>query len=79
MLMDIAPALLNGSPTNITALGNGTALFQANDAIHGKELWVTDGTAAHTPQMDINSGGSGSFPSGFTSLGNGRCCFRPLI
>jgi ELWxxDGT repeat protein len=50
--------------TLITALGNGTAVFQANDGTHGKELWATDGTAAHTSLlMDINNG-STDLPDG---------------
>jgi ELWxxDGT repeat protein len=47
----------SSSPNNLTALGNGTAVFSAKDGTHGIELWVTDGTAANTSLLkDINPG-----------------------
>jgi ELWxxDGT repeat protein len=82
LLKNIAPGAsagvpLNSNPTNFFALGNGKALFQANDAVAGAELWVTDGTAAGTSLLkDIRSGGSGSFPQGFAALGNGLTLFQ---
>ena len=36
------------NPKYITDLGNGKAVFSANDGTHGAELWVTNGTAAGT-------------------------------
>ncbi len=40
--------------------------FEAGDGIHGKELWVTDGTSEGTRMLkDINIGYQGSLPSGF--------------
>ena len=70
---DINPDAGNSSPGNITGLGNGEVLFDANDGTHGVELWITDGTQAGTHLVnDINPGSAGSSPSSFTAL-----CFAP--
>ena len=57
--------------TNLTSLGNGTALFASSDGTgagqHGNELWVTDGTSAGTSMVsDIYPGTNGSNPAQFT-------------
>ena len=76
MLKDINPGTGSSHPKNITALGNGKALFSANDGTHGYELWVTDGTANGTYLVkDINSGSGNSNPRYITSLGNGSALF----
>ena len=78
LLKDIAPASSSSGPANITAIGNGKAVFVAGDDTHGRELWVTDGTAAGTYQVrDINPGGpsSNSWPQSITAIGNGRALF----
>jgi ELWxxDGT repeat protein len=74
----LGSAVPNSSrPYDITALGNGEALFQANDGTHGYELWITDGTAAGTTMLDdINHGAGNSYPSQITSFGNGQVLFR---
>jgi ELWxxDGT repeat protein len=47
---------------------NGALYFAADDGVHGKELWKTDGTASGTVLVkDINPA-SGSFPHGFFAL-----------
>ncbi len=62
---------------NITALGNGKALFSAMDATNGQELWITDGTANGTVLLkDIYAGASNSNPGNITALGNGQAVFR---
>jgi ELWxxDGT repeat protein len=74
---DINPGAGSSNPQNITALGNGKALFSANDGTHGYELWVTNGTAAGTYLVkDINSGSGSSSPKYITSLGNGSALFQ---
>ena len=43
--------------------------FQANDGIHGRELWVSDGTAAGTVMLiDIQQGYPNGSPSYFTIM-----------
>ncbi|MBS1778609.1 MAG: T9SS type A sorting domain-containing protein [Bacteroidetes bacterium] len=70
MLKDINPTGtgISGSsyPEQITAY-NGNIYFTANDAIHGVEMWESDGTTAGTQLLrDINPGPFHSNPRGFT-------------
>ncbi|MBN9070756.1 MAG: hypothetical protein J0H34_03970 [Rhizobiales bacterium] len=54
------------NPVWITPSGDGRVFFAADDGIHGRELWVTDGTDGGTHLVkDINPGinGSGSDPT----------------
>lgn len=58
-------------PGDFVASGR-SILFAADDGIHGRELWQTDGSAAGTTLLaDIRAGGkaSGSNPAGLTALG----------
>ena len=68
---------LSSVPTGFTALGNGRAVFSANDGMAGSELWVTDGTSVGTHLvMDIYAGSTGSNPTSFMALGDGRVTFQ---
>lgn len=50
---------------------NGKALFMGYDAVHGKELWVSDGTEAGTHLLkDIIPGITSSIPYSFLKVGN---------
>ena len=61
--------------SEITALGNGKAIFSADDGVAGEELWITDGTTSGTHIVkDINANG-GSAPGAIASLGNGLAVF----
>ena len=52
--------------TFIAQLPNGKWLFTANDGTHGKELWVTNGTAAGTLILrDIYAGNSSGIATNF--------------
>jgi len=80
LVKDIAPGVdasgrPNGSsPSDFAVLPNGQAVFQARDATHGAELWITDGTSAGTMLVkDISS--SSSYPRDFAVLPNGRAVF----
>ena len=51
-------------------------LFEADDGIHGRELWRTDGTPEGTMMVyDINAGRDNSWPSNFSKT-NGILLFR---
>ncbi len=61
-------------PSAITAIGN-KFFFAQDDGTDGRELWVSDGTAAGTHLVvDINVGSAGSDPSDFFSY-NGELVF----
>lgn len=59
LVKDIRPGTSSSGPFNITAIGNGKAIFRANDGEHGIEPWITDGTEAGTALLkDIRSTGT---------------------
>jgi ELWxxDGT repeat protein len=47
LLRDIHDYTVDSAPDAITPVG-GVAYFAANDGVHGRELWRTDGTEAGT-------------------------------
>ncbi len=54
-------APLSSNPVRFLSLPNGKVLFTADDGIHGREPWVTDGTADGTQLLaDLNPGPGGS-------------------
>jgi ELWxxDGT repeat protein len=60
----------SSSPRDLTAF-NGLLFFVANDGIHGRELWESDGTAAGTEMVaDIYPGTRNSIISDLTVVGN---------
>ena len=73
MVRDIQPGPRGSFPAHLTPLGDGRALFAADDGTHGQELWITDGTEAGTRLVrDIWPGSEGSWLRDFHSLGDGR-------
>ena len=81
LLVDINPGIspYSGLPAGAYASDftefDGQLLFAANDGTTGRELWVSDGTAAGTQLLvDINPGSfdggypAGSFPFNFTEI-----------
>ncbi|MEZ5988818.1 MAG: hypothetical protein R3F30_06790 [Planctomycetota bacterium] len=64
----VAPTL-GSTPRSMAALGN-LLLFAAQDVPAGRELWVSDGTAAGTKLLvDIRAGTTGSSPNYLCRLG----------
>jgi ELWxxDGT repeat protein len=52
-----------------TPLADGSVLFPANDGVHGREFWVSDGTAAGTHMLrDVLPGAKGAFDVGLPYL-----------
>jgi len=68
--VDINPGADSSNPVRFT-LANGKVFFDANDGVHGYELWVTDGTVGGTQLVsDIWPGTSGSSPNFLTAFNN---------
>ena len=68
LVKDINPSG-HSSPTYLTAIGT-SVYFRADDAVHGLELWKSDGSAAGTVLVkDIYPGGGGSAPYNLTAIG----------
>ena len=58
----------SSNPTNLTVVG-GKLFFFADDGVHGRELWESDGTEAGTSMVsDTNPGVAGSTPQFGASL-----------
>ncbi len=71
---DINPGSVatNGQGAAVTAIAanNGRIFFQANDGIHGAELWTTLGKASSTSLVaNINATDAGSLPTDFFGAG----------
>ena len=68
----------NSYPAHITVIGNGKAVFEASNGTYGRELWVTDGTAAGTSLVkDINPVGTVPTLGTLPPLAMARRCSLP--
>ena len=57
-------------PTGFATLADGSVVFSADDGVHGRELWRTDGTAEGTLQIaDVVPGLRSSEPDLIESVG----------
>jgi len=66
-LGDLYPGATGSDSGRFTPVGD-TVFFRANDAVHGYELWRSDGTEAGTQLVrDINPGSASSYPGSFYS------------
>lgn len=76
LLKDVRPGTGAGSSSDAGGLApfedGSRALFSADDGVHGREVWVTDGTEDGTRLVeDARPGAEGSAPGQFVSLGIG--------
>lgn len=79
LVKDIHSGSASASPSSNLSTMNNTMYFTADDGVHGRELWKSDGTTAGTVMLkDIRSGSGNSFltmyPIGSTM--NGDFYFR---
>ena len=73
MVKDIHPGSESGIETfgGFLTVWDNKLVFQADDGVHGKELWISDGTAGGTRLLhDLEPGFAGSIPSTFTVFQN---------
>jgi ELWxxDGT repeat protein len=67
---DINPGPADSRPSSLERLG-AQLLFSADDGIHGRELWISDGSAQGTRLLfDIEPGAASSAPHGLRRVGN---------
>jgi ELWxxDGT repeat protein len=70
LVTDINLQPQSSNPTSLVD-ANGTAFFVATDALHGAELWKSDGTAGGTQLLkDINPSGNSSNITYLTAVGS---------
>lgn len=79
-LLSVSPSMIDldadsvSSPGPMVQIGD-VAYFAATDTDHGRELWITDGTADGTELLkDIYSGTTSSYPGNLTEF-NGELFF----
>jgi ELWxxDGT repeat protein len=72
MVKDIRPGPSGSMPVGLTPNSKGNLLFfQADDGIHGAELWISDGSQQGTRMVtDIFRGPQSSYPSYLTPYGS---------
>jgi ELWxxDGT repeat protein len=78
LLKEIYPGLNNFNNASYPAfiVHQDKMYFSAADGVHGRELWVTDGTADGTKMLhDINPGAAESDPREFHVVGNNLLFF----
>jgi ELWxxDGT repeat protein len=70
LVSDVLPGPSSSEPAGLTAFG-GRLYFAADDGVHGRELWQSDGTAAGTRlAQDVAPGLPGSSPEQLTVAGD---------
>lgn len=75
LVKDIKPGPLGSSPSFLSSVG-GRLFFNADDGVHGQELWISDGTEQGTYLViDLVPGADGSVPQQIVEL-NGKALFQ---
>ncbi|HEV7764331.1 MAG TPA: hypothetical protein VGQ76_04970 [Thermoanaerobaculia bacterium] len=70
LVKDLTPGTSGSTPYGFVDLGNGTFVFSATSETYGRELWLSDGTAAGTSMvLDLRSGPDGSTNGPMVALG----------
>ncbi|HEV8436400.1 MAG TPA: hypothetical protein VGR95_23530 [Thermoanaerobaculia bacterium] len=71
LVRDICPGVCSSLPEYVPfgiALGNRIA-FVANDGVHGREMWASDGTESGTVMLaDVNPGSGSGAPATFITI-----------
>ncbi len=75
MLSDISSGFTSSFPDDFVTVGS-QVFFTAQNGTYGREVWVTDGTAASVVK-DIYAGALGSDPGDLVEY-NGKCYFRAM-
>jgi ELWxxDGT repeat protein len=71
LLKDITPGLTESWPSDLVRVGD-EIFFAAEDSVHGRELWASDGTSDGTRLVgDIYPGAEGSNPEDLAELAGG--------
>ncbi|HEV7517183.1 MAG TPA: ELWxxDGT repeat protein [Thermoanaerobaculia bacterium] len=69
LVADLLPGLGSSLPLELHAVGK-RIVFSADDGVHGRELWKSNGTGAGTVLLeDLNPGPDSSSPLAFTESG----------
>lgn len=69
LVRELNPGTASSLPNHFERLGD-RVLFSADDGLHGRELWITDGTAQGTRLLvDLVPGSQGSDPVGLRRIG----------
>ena len=67
---DICSAICSSNPSDFTAYNDGI-VFTADDGVHGRELWFSDGTSSGTVLFaDVLVGTDSSSPSNLYTMGS---------
>jgi ELWxxDGT repeat protein len=70
LVSDIIPGPQSSQPADLTAAGK-LLFFTADDGVHGRELWRSDGSVAGTFRLTgIDSGVNCSFVDDLTAVGS---------
>lgn len=68
IVKDIRPGWMGSGPTSMHKIGD-RLFFNADDGVHGQELWVSDGSGQGTYMvLDLVPGSDGSVPQWFMEI-----------